>query len=124
MGRTNSAVNRVAPGSTSGMTGANSTSVSAGMTRFQPRATAPSTDDISAPRGEAFPDKLFVRGIGIFAGSARSGESDVGWIRYRAKVQKARGGPKRRPGPARIVIPDAYGQMELSQLPILISDYR
>src|SRR5262249_51579559 len=48
-GRTNSELNRVAPGSTSATSGATNTSVSAGKARFQTEATAPSPVDMSAP---------------------------------------------------------------------------
>src|SRR5262249_37642422 len=46
-GRTNSELNRVAPGSTSATNGATNTSVSAGKARFQTEATAPSAVDMS-----------------------------------------------------------------------------
>src|SRR5262245_32133837 len=83
-GRTNSELNRVAPGSTSATTGAISTSVSAGRTRFQSRAAAPSTVDMSAPQGVALPGKVFVRDLGIFARPARSGGGNAGRVGRRA----------------------------------------
>src|SRR6516165_7770196 len=51
-GRTNSELNRVAPGSTSATSGATNTSVSAGKARFQTEATAPSPVDMSTPSRE------------------------------------------------------------------------
>src|SRR5215831_19192529 len=48
-GRTNSELNRVAPGSTSATSGATNTSVSAGKARFQTEATAPPAVDMSTP---------------------------------------------------------------------------
>src|SRR5262249_34353137 len=60
-GRTNSELNRVAPGSTSATSGATNTSVSAGKARFQTEATAPSAVDMSTPQQRTRPGRYSCR---------------------------------------------------------------
>src|SRR5262245_11850655 len=60
-GRTNSELNRVAPGSTSATSGATNTSVSAGKARFQTEATAPSAVDMSTPQQRTRPGSYSCR---------------------------------------------------------------
>src|SRR6516165_5180955 len=60
-GRTNSELNRVAPGSTSATSGATNTSVMAGKARFQTEATAPSAVDMSTPQQRTRPGSYSCR---------------------------------------------------------------
>src|SRR5262249_18646226 len=60
-GRTNSELNRVAPGSTSATSGAINTSVMAGKARFQTEATAPSAVDMSTPQQRTRPGSYSCR---------------------------------------------------------------
>src|SRR5262249_39168427 len=60
-GRTNSELNRVAPGSTSATSGATTPSVSAGKARFQTEATAPSAVDMSTPQQRTRPGSYSCR---------------------------------------------------------------
>src|SRR5262249_14272394 len=60
-GRTNSELNRVAPGTPSATSGATNTSVTAGKARFQPEATAASAVDMSTPQQRTQPGSYSCR---------------------------------------------------------------
>src|SRR5215510_294893 len=77
-GRTNSELNRVAPGSTSATSGATNTSVMAGKTRFQTEATAPSVVDMSTPQQRTRPGSYSCRNLGILPNPRAPAEAPAG----------------------------------------------